>query len=331
MTTDNTADDTDAVLQYRSLLFGVAYRVLGTVTDAEDVVQDAWLRWRSADRAAVRDPRAYLVTVTTRLAIDRLRAAKARRESYVGPWLPEPLLTGPDAAATGHDPLHPAGRAADVADAAELAESVSVALLVVLETLSPLERAVFVLREAFDFPHAEIAAIVGRTEPAVRQLARRARDHVGARRPRYDTGPAERAAVTERFMRAALGGDLGELMDVLAPDVVLVGDGGGLAKAPRRAIHGAEKVGRFLVGISTRGVAGVAVRAAEINGVPAIVGDDPDGTPVAAITLDISGGRVVGVQILANPAKLAALRTHPADLPGQADLPDPADVTDPAP
>jgi RNA polymerase sigma factor (sigma-70 family) len=186
--------------EHRDLLVGVAYRVLGTVTDAEDAVQEAWVRWSKVDPAEVANSRAFLVRVTTRLAIDRLRRAKARRESYIGPWLPEPTLTG-------HD----------VAEDVELAESVSMAMLVVLETLSPLERAVFVLREAFGMPYAEIGEVIGRKEEAVRQLAHRARDHVRERGARFEADQETHRHVTERFLEAAVGGDVEALMEVLAP------------------------------------------------------------------------------------------------------------------
>src|ERR671911_144382 len=220
--------------EHRDLLISVAYRVLGSVSDAEDTVQEAWLRWCKVDPAEVSNPRAFLVRVTTRLAIDRLRRAKARRESYVGPWLPEPVLTG-----------------RDVAEDVALAESVSMAMLVVLETLSPLERAVFVLREAFAMPYAEIAEILGRSEVAVRQLARRARDHVRERGHRFETDLATRQRVTERFLAATTSGDLDALMEVLAPGVTLVSDGGGRVLAARRPIQGADKVARFLLSVST--------------------------------------------------------------------------------
>src|SRR5215203_3937317 len=200
------ADEPDATRifgEHRDLLMAVAYQILGSVTDAEDVVQEAWLRWSNARSSEVADPRAFLVRVSARLAIDRLRRVKARRESYVGPWLPEPLLTG-----------------RDVAEDAEMAESVSMAMLIVLETLSPLERAVFVLREAFAMPYADIAEVLGRKEQAVRQLARRARDHVQERRPRFEADQATRRRVTERFLAATVSGDLETLMRVLAPGVI---------------------------------------------------------------------------------------------------------------
>jgi RNA polymerase sigma factor (sigma-70 family) len=207
--TDGVPDAVRVLEEHRGLLVGVAYRILGRVTDAEDVVQEAWLRWTGVDPSEVADPRTFLVRVTTRLAIDRLRRSKARRESYVGPWLPEPMLTD-----------------RDVAEDVALAESVSMAMLVVLETLSPLERAVFVLREAFGMPHAEIAGILDRSEAAVRQLARRARDHVRESGPRFETDQETRRRVTERFLEAAIGGDMEALMDILAPGVTLVADGG---------------------------------------------------------------------------------------------------------
>ena len=210
-----TDTETDVFEEHRPVLMGVAYRMLGRVADAEDVVQEAWLRWSGADRSEVREPRAYLVRVTTRLAIDRLRQVKARGETYVGPWLPEPYVT--DFGDT----------VPDTAEQAVLADSVSLAVLVVLESLSPLERAVFVLREAFGYPYADIAAMLDRGEPAVRQLAGRARRHVEERRPRYEVDPAERRDLTERFLAAAGGGDLEGLMSLLAPDVRLVGDSGG--------------------------------------------------------------------------------------------------------
>ncbi len=211
---------TEVFEEHRPLLMGVAYRMLGRVADAEDVVQDAWLRWSADDRSGVREPRGFLVRVTTRLAIDRLRRIKARGETYVGPWLPEPYVTDFG------------GTVADTAERAVLADSVSLAVLVVMETLSPLERAVFVLREAFGHPYADIAAMTGRGEAAVRQLGARARRHVDERRPRYDVDPARRRALTERFLAAAAGGDLAGLMELLAPDVQLVGDSGGKARAP---------------------------------------------------------------------------------------------------
>ncbi|MFE5174545.1 RNA polymerase sigma-70 factor [Streptomyces sp. NPDC056634] len=285
---------TEVFEEHRPVLMGVAYRMLGRVADAEDVVQDAWLRWAQADRDEVREPRAYLVRVATRLAIDRLRQAQVRREAYVGPWLPEPLITdfGPTAP--------------DTAEAAVLAESVSLAVLVVLESLSPLERAVFVLREAFGFPFAEIATTLDRSEPAVRQLAGRARKHVDERRPRFDVDPAERRDLTERFLAAATGGDLEGLMTLLAPDARLVGDSGGKSKAPLRIIESADKVGRFLLGAAKSGGTGFTFRIVELNAGPAVLAL-VDGKPDSVFQIDVADGHVQCVYIVRNPDKLTSL------------------------
>ncbi|GGX72726.1 RNA polymerase sigma24 factor [Streptomyces anandii JCM 4720] len=286
--------ETDLFEEHRPVLMGVAYRMLGRVADAEDVVQDAWLRWSRADHDAVREPRAYLVRVTTRLAIDRLRQIKSRGEAYVGPWLPEPLVTDV------------AGTVADTAEQAVLADSVSLAVLVVLESLSPLERAVFVLREAFGYPYAEIAAMLERGEPAVRQLAGRARRHVEERRPRYEVDPAQRRDLTERFLAAAADGDLEGLMALLAPDVRLVGDSGGKAKAPLRILSTADKVGRFLVGAARKGIADPSFRILELNGGPALL-ILSGGRPDSVFQLDVADGRVQAVYIIRNPDKLTSL------------------------
>src|SRR5215203_469256 len=289
--------------EHRALLISVAYRILGSVTDAEDAVQEAWLRWSGVNPSDVRDPRAFLVRVVTRLAIDRLRHAKTRRESYVGPWLPEPIITG-----------------CDVAEDVALAESVSMAMLVVLETLSPLERAVFVLREAFRMPYAEIADVLGRKEEAVRQLGRRARDHVQERRSRFDTDQSELHRVTERFLEATSTGDLEALMAVLSPGVTLVADGGGRALAPRRPIRGAEKVARFLLAVATEermarflrsiGIepgGELGVRVAPVNGGPGILIVSGD-KPISALVLDVSDRVVRTIHLVANPEKLVGVR-----------------------
>src|SRR5215204_1853854 len=290
--------------EHRALLISVAYRILGSVTDAEDTVQEAWLRWSGVNTSDVRDPRAFLVRVTTRLAIDRLRRAKTLRESYVGPWLPEPILTG-----------------RDVAEDVALAESVSMAMLVVLETLSPLERAVFVLREAFGMSYAEIANVLGRRVEAVRQLGHRARDHVQERRSRFDADQSEQRRVTERFLEATSTGDLEGLMAVLAPGVTLVADGGGRALAPRRPVRGAEKVARFLLAVATEEriarflrsvgsepfVADLRVSVAPVNGGPGILVFSGD-KPISALVLDISDGVVRAIHLVANPEKLAGVR-----------------------
>lgn len=285
---------TELFEEHRPMLLGVAYRMLGRTADAEDVVQEAWLRWTAADRAAVREPRAFLVRIATRLAIDRLRQAQARRESYVGPWLPEPVVTD----------FGPA--APDSAERALLADSVSLAVLVVLESLSPLERAVFVLREAFDFPFGEIATALDRSEAAVRQLAGRARRHVDEGRPRYDVDPAERRDLTERFLSAAAGGDLGELLALLAPDVRLVGDSGGKSKAPLRIIESADKVGRFLFAVARDFWTGYELRTLELNGAPAVL-VLADGKPDTVFQLESRDGLVQCVHIIRNPDKLRGL------------------------
>jgi RNA polymerase sigma-70 factor (ECF subfamily) len=215
----------DPFAAHRGLLFTVAYEMLGSAADADDVVQEAWLRWAEVDQAEVRDTRAYLVRVVTRQALNRLRTVSRRREEYVGEWLPEPLLTGPD-----------------VAEDVELAESVSIAMLTVLETLGPIERAVLVLHEVFAVPYDEIAEAVGKSPAAVRQIAHRARAHVAARRPRTAVSRTEQQQVVDRFLAAATGGDVHGLLEVLAPDVVVVADSGGLAPAARRPVTGREKV-----------------------------------------------------------------------------------------
>ncbi|MEV6167400.1 RNA polymerase sigma-70 factor [Streptomyces sp. NPDC051954] len=291
MTTDT---ETDLFEEHRPVLLGVAYRMLGRVADAEDVVQEAWLRWSGADRSEVREPRGYLVRITTRLAIDRLRQVKARGETYVGPWLPEPYVTDFGDSVP------------DTAERAVLADSVSLAVLVVLESLSPLERAVFVLREAFGYPYADIAAMLDRGEPAVRQLAGRARKHVEERRPRYEVDPAQRRDLTERFLAAAAEGDLEGLMSLLAPDVRLVGDSGGKAKAPLRVLETADNVGRFLVGVAGQGGPELSFRFLELNGGPAVLVLSAD-RPDSVFQLDVLDGRIQSVYIIRNPDKLRSL------------------------
>ncbi|GGU45579.1 RNA polymerase sigma-70 factor [Streptomyces lavendofoliae] len=290
------ADDTARLFEaHRPVLTGVAYRMLGRVADAEDVVQEAWLRWSATARPDVREPRAYLVRVTTRLAIDRLRQAQARREAYVGPWLPEPVVTD-------FGPTVP-----DTAERAVLADSVALAVLVVLESLSPLERAVFVLREAFGFPYAEIAATLDRSEAAVRQLAGRARRHVDEGRPRYDVDPAERRDLTERFLAAAAGGDLEGLLALLAPDARLISDSGGKAKAPLRVMETADKIGRFMCAVAGGTAADAAFRTVEVNGAPAVL-VLAGGHPETLLQVDVVDGRIQRIYIVRNPDKLTSLQ-----------------------
>jgi RNA polymerase sigma factor (sigma-70 family) len=279
----------DVFEDQRGKLQAVAYRVLGTMTDAEDVVQEAWLRWNRVDAATVEDPTAYLVTVTTRLAIDRLRSAQAARVTYVGPWLPEPVPTG-----------------GDLADDLALADTVSTAMLLVLESLSPLERAVFVLREAFGYSHGEIARILDRSEESVRQTAKRAREHVDAKRRRYDTDAATRKRATMSFMDACAGGDLTALMGILAPDVALVSDGGGLAPAPRKTIFGMDLVARALVTFAGRMPEDPSIEFADVNGGPAIV--VRSGKAAAAVVmLYLVDGAVEEIHLITNPEKLRAV------------------------
>ncbi|MEW2382725.1 RNA polymerase sigma-70 factor [Micromonospora sp. NPDC047707] len=280
---------------HRNLLFSVAYRVLGTAADAEDAVQDAWLRWSAADRSQVADPKAYLVRIVSNLALDRLRSARARRETYVGPWLPEPILTS-----------------TDTADDVAATDALSMALLVVLETLTPLERAVFVLTEAFGFSYAEIAEAVERSEDAVRQAAHRARGHVQARRPRFPADRARQAQVTERFLAAATGGDINMLMQMLAPDVTLWTDGGGKVRQAMHPVTGADRVAAWFAGIATRPYQGVepadmVVELVELNGRPGIVFSG-GGRVIATLTLDLDeDGRIAGIHNVANPDKLHAV------------------------
>jgi RNA polymerase sigma-70 factor (TIGR02957 family) len=279
---------TDPFVTHRSLLFTVAYEMLGSAADAEDVVQETWLRWAEADQSKVHDPRAYLVRIVTRQALNRLRTLARRREDYVGEWLPEPLLTAPD-----------------VADDVELAESVSMAMLTVLETLTPTERAVFVLREVFDLPYDEIGAAVDKTTPAVRQVARRAREHVAARRPRVKIDRSEQRRVVESFLAAITSGDVQGLMQVLAPDVVVVADGGGLVAAARHPMVGAEKVVAFLSKFSTL-APGAHVYTLWLNGTlgARIVMDGELNTVMSFV---VDSGRISRVYAVRNPHKLSRL------------------------
>jgi RNA polymerase sigma-70 factor (ECF subfamily) len=285
----------DPFVRHRDLLFTVAYEMLGSATEAEDVVQEAWIRWDaigSAARSEVREPRAFLVRMVTRKALDRLRSNARRREEYDGEWLPEPLLTAPD-----------------VAEDLELAESVSFAMLTVLETLAPTERAVFVLREVFDLSYAEIAAAVGKSAAAVRQIGHRARQHVAARRPRTAVTRSEQEEVVKRFLAAVTGGDLQGLLDALAPDVVLVADGGGIAQAVAHPVSGAKKVANLLRTFPKFG-AGATVLPVPLNGAPGvrIVGLD-DGHDTA-ITFHVEHGRISRIYAVRNPAKLGGIEAE---------------------
>jgi RNA polymerase sigma-70 factor (ECF subfamily) len=281
---------TEGFVAHRNLLFTVAYEMLGSAADAEDVLQETWLRWADVDLDAVRDQRAYLVRITTRQALSRLRTLRRRKESYIGPWLPEPLLTAPD-----------------VAEDVELADSVSMAMLLVLETLTPIERAVFVLREVFDVEYDEIAEAVGKNPAAVRQIAHRARAHVAARRPHGVVSAAETRDALEAFRRAAETGDLQSLLDILAPDVVFLGDGGGIAQAALAPVVGADNVAQVLGRIA----AAALLQPAQVNGYPALIirlNGDID-TVIAART---DGGLITGLYAVRNPEKLSHMQRETA-------------------
>ena len=295
MSQDDRPDPaTAAFLAHRNLLFTVAYEMLGSAADAEDVLQETWLRWAGVNLDTVRDRRAYLVRITTRQALTRLRTLVRRKESYVGPWLPEPLLTAPD-----------------VAEDVELADSVSMAMLLVLETLTPTERAVFVLREVFDVDYDEIAEAVDKSPAAVRQIAHRARSHVAARRPRGVVSPAETRDALAAFQRAVETGDLQRLLDILAPDVVLVGDGGGLKQAVPRPIVGADKVARLLAAGLGRIAVAASLQPAQVNGYPALIlrlGGEID--TVMAVRID--DGLITGLYAVRNPDKLSHMERETA-------------------
>ena len=289
MSSDARADD-DPFVVHRGLLFTVAYELLGSAADAEDVLQESWLRWATVDHAEVRDARAYLVRIVTRQALNHLRSVARRREDYVGEWLPEPLLTSPD-----------------VAEDVELADSLSIAMLTVLETLGPTERAVFVLREVFDVPYDEIADAVGKTPAAVRQIAHRAKSHVSARRPRVRVVRSEHEEVVERLVTALNTGDLQALMDILAPDVVSVADSGGKVRgAARRPIVGGERLARYLVGGLTKVEGALIASATWVNGEPGIR-MELDGQLVGVVSVAVEHGRVTRVYSIANPDKLSRL------------------------
>jgi RNA polymerase sigma-70 factor (TIGR02957 family) len=285
---------TEAFVTHRNLLFTVAYEMLGSAADAEDVLQETWLRWVGVDLSTVRDQRAYLARITTRQALIRLRTLSRRKEAYVGPWLPEPLLTAPG-----------------VAEDVELADSVSMAMLLVLETLTPTERAVFVLREVFGFAYDEIAEAVGKSPAAVRQIAHRARAHVAARRPRGAVSAAEARAALDAFQRAAETGNLQPLLDILAPDVVFLGDGGGVVQAALAPIVGAGRVARVLaVGLDRIAGAG-SLHPAQVNGYPALILRF-NGEIDTVIAVRIDDGLITGLYAVRNPQKLSHMRRETA-------------------
>ncbi|MEV8320411.1 RNA polymerase sigma-70 factor [Streptomyces sp. NPDC059900] len=281
---EGTDSATEAFVAHRNLLFTVAYEMLGSASDAEDVLQETWLRWADIDQDTVRDPRAFLVRITTRQALTRLRTLRRRKESYVGPWLPEPLLTAPD-----------------VAEDIELADSVSMAMLLVLETLAPTERAVFVLREVFDLGYEEIAQAVDKTPATVRQIAHRARAHVAARRPREVVSPAQSRSALTAFQQTVESGDLQRLLDTIAPDVVLLTDGGGIVRAALEPVVGAEKV----AGVLSR-LASASLHPAQINGYPALILRTGDAIE-SVLAVRIEDGLITGLYAVRNPEKLSRI------------------------
>lgn len=277
----------------RPLLFSIAYRMLGSVADAEDVVQDAYLRWQAASDDQVRAPRAYLATIVTRLSINQLRSARRQRETYVGPWLPEPLVTD-------HAP--------DAAESVELAESLSMAFMLMLERLSPIERAVLLLHEVFDFGYGEIARIVDKSEANCRQLLSRARKHLGAPQARFDVDPAQAERLLDRFTHAATAGDVDGMIAVLADDITLWADGGGKVRgAALRPVHGADAVARFVAGVLQRFVpVERSLRPARINGEPGFV-VYANGQPLTALIFRIRDERIQTIYAVGNPDKLRSL------------------------
>ncbi|MGW0593042.1 RNA polymerase sigma-70 factor [Streptosporangium sp. NPDC002607] len=280
---------TEAFVAHRNLLFTVAYEMLGSAADAEDVLQETWMRWVDVDLDIVEDPRAYLVRITTRQALMRLRSLRRRKESYVGPWLPEPLLTAPD-----------------VAEDVELAEGVSMAMLLVMETLTPTERAVFVLREVFDLDYNEIAEAVGKTPVTVRQIAHRARNHVAARRPRTAVSQAENRAALLAFQRAVDTGDMKSLLDQLAPDVVFLSDGGGVVPAALEPVVGAELVANLLTAGLGRLAGSASVQPAQVNGHPALI-MRIDGQIEGLLAVRTEQSLITGLYFVRNPEKLSRL------------------------
>jgi RNA polymerase sigma-70 factor (ECF subfamily) len=281
-----TAEEFD---EHRKVLFGVAYRMLGTVADAEDMVQEAYLRWREAPHGEIDSPRAYLTTVVTRLCIDHLRSARVRRETYVGPWLPEPVL----ADALPDEPV-------------AMAESLSMAFLVLLESLTPAERAALLLREVFDYEYAEIAEALGKTEANCRQLVRRARERISDRRPRFSASPDEQSRIVEQFLAAVGTGDIAGMVGMLAADATLVSDGGGKVKAALNPILGADRVARFFAGIAPKLPPNLRTHAAVVNGQPGVVAT-LDGHPQGVLAFRIGSAGIESVYLVSNPDKLRHL------------------------
>jgi RNA polymerase sigma-70 factor (ECF subfamily) len=278
--------------RYRPLLFSIADRMLGSVSDSEDILQEAFVRWQRASvNEEIRSPKSYLSALVTNLCIDQLRSAKVRREKYFGSWLPEPLLTE---------------RGPEIDEALPLDETLSLAFLVLLESLSPVERAVFVFREVFAYGYPEISRIVNKSEANCRQIARRARQSIAARRPRFESSPEQEERLARGFIAASTSGDMEELLALLSEDVILYSDGGGKARAPLRPIYGADKVARFLTGVLGKEPP-ASIDLVRVNDEPAIVAYDPEGWPVGVVALEISGGRIGAMYLVVNPEKLGRM------------------------
>ena len=287
-------NSTDVFDRNRPLLFSIAYRMTGSVMEAEDAVQEAYLRWQQASEDEIRSPSAYLSTVVTRLCIDRLRSARVRREQYVGPWLPEPVL---------------GEQAQEIGGKVELEDTLSMAFLVMLESLTPVERAVFLLREVFDYEYAEIASLVEQSEANCRQISRRARQSVVARRPRFESSPQQEERLMEGFLQASLDGDMEALLALLSEDVTLYSDGGGKTRAALRPIYGADKVARFFTGILSNIPPDFAVRRTRVNGRPGLVGYFGDGSPQSVVSIEVAEGSIRTIRLVVNPEKLENVPT----------------------
>jgi len=286
----------DVFHQHQGLLFSIAYRMLGSAADAEDMLQETFIRWQQTSEAEIQSPRAYLVTIISRLCINHLQSARVQREEYVGQWLPEPLLTG---------------SASDPSATSRIDESLSMAFLVLLERLTPVERAVLLLREVFDYEYSEIARILGQNEPNCRQILRRARQHIAQIRPRFDPSPQQRERLLRQFLEASSRGDMEGLLALLSSEIVLYSDGGGKAAAVPNPIYGPENVTRFLFGVLRKVVPNNLVRRmVQINGQPGIVGY-LDGHPYSVLSLDVTDGRIRNIYIVTNPEKLERLPTLP--------------------
>jgi RNA polymerase sigma-70 factor (ECF subfamily) len=283
--------DIECFNQYRPVLFAIAYRMLGSVMDAEDVVQETFVRWQQTSQKEVRSPRAFLTTIVTRLCINHLQSAQVMRQEYIGPWLPEPIVTEPGA---------------DPENAAELADSLSMAFLLLLRTLSPTERAIFLLREVFEYDYADIARIVGKSEANCRQILRRARRYIAARRPRFEASPQQQQKLMEKFAQACVEGDMEELLALLAEEVTLYVDSGGKVPAARRPIHRAQNVARFMLGIVRKAPPDFLPRFTEINGRPGIIGY-AESRPFSTLTLEVADGTIQAIYIVVNPEKLRTL------------------------